>query len=123
LATSDSASVRLPHTYIVCPIPGQPARFPPFAERSQRNGWTCHELAAGHFVFVTMPAELGALLTTVASAWATGIELPFRRAQKRVCTVLSLSSHAHLPIGPSCRSRAAGLDKRSCPGTDAPVWI
>jgi pimeloyl-ACP methyl ester carboxylesterase len=68
VATGDDAAVRLPHTYIICPAAGQPARFAPFAERSQRNGWTCHELAAGHLVFVTMPAELGALLATEAPA-------------------------------------------------------
>ena len=49
-----------PHTYIICPMPGQPARFAPFAEQAQRNGWACHELAGGHFAFVTMPAELTA---------------------------------------------------------------
>jgi pimeloyl-ACP methyl ester carboxylesterase len=68
LATDDAAAVRLPRTYIVCPAPRQAARFAPFAERARRNGWTCHELPAGHFVFMTMPAELGALLATVASA-------------------------------------------------------
>jgi pimeloyl-ACP methyl ester carboxylesterase len=67
VATDNTAAVRLPHTYIVCPTPRQPPRFAPFAEQAQRNGWTCHQLAAGHFVFMTMPAELSALLTTQAA--------------------------------------------------------
>ena len=68
VVTGNPAAAGLPHTYIVCPMPGQPARFAPFAERAQRNGWACHELFVGHFAFVTMPAELSALLVTQASA-------------------------------------------------------
>ena len=67
VTTADPAAARLPHTYITCPTPGQPARFAPFAERAKRNGWACHELGAGHFVFATMPAELSAMLATQAA--------------------------------------------------------
>jgi pimeloyl-ACP methyl ester carboxylesterase len=68
VVTGDPAAAALRHTYITCPMPGQPARFAPFAEQAQRNGWACHELFAGHFAFVTMPAELSALLVTQAVA-------------------------------------------------------
>ncbi len=61
VVTGNTTAEHLPHTYIICP---QPARFAPFAERAEQNGWNCHELAAGHFVFMTMPAELSALLAT-----------------------------------------------------------
>jgi pimeloyl-ACP methyl ester carboxylesterase len=71
LATGDPAAAALPRTFIICPMPGQPARFAPFAERARRDGWACQELAGGHFVFATMPAELGALLATQARAAAT----------------------------------------------------
>ena len=64
VVTSSPAAAGLPHTYIICPTPGQPAPRAPFAERARRNGWECHELAAGHFVFATMPAELSELLAT-----------------------------------------------------------
>ena len=62
VVTGNPAAAGLPRTYIVCPMPGQPARFAPFAERARQNGWACHELVVGHFVFATMPAELSALL-------------------------------------------------------------
>jgi pimeloyl-ACP methyl ester carboxylesterase len=66
VAPGDPAAAALPRTYIVCPLPDQPARFAPFAEHARRNGWACQELAGGHFVFVTLPAELSALLATQA---------------------------------------------------------
>jgi hypothetical protein len=66
LETGDPAAADLPHTYIICPMPGQPARFARLAERAQRDGWDCHELAGGHFALVTMPAELSAVLATQA---------------------------------------------------------
>jgi len=66
VVTTSPAAAVLPHTYIVCPTPRQPARFALFAERAQRNGGACHRLAAGHFVFATMPAELSALLAIQA---------------------------------------------------------
>jgi pimeloyl-ACP methyl ester carboxylesterase len=62
----DPAAAALPRTYITCPTPGQPARYAQFAEQAPRNGWACQELAGGHFVFATMPAELGALLAMQA---------------------------------------------------------
>ncbi len=68
VVTGNLDAAGLPHTYIICPTPGQPARFAPFAERAHRNGWACHELFVGHLAFVTMPAELSALLVTQASA-------------------------------------------------------
>ena len=66
VATGNPAAARLPHTYIVCPMPGQPARYAPFADQARRDGWACHELAAGHFAFATTPAELSKLLMTQA---------------------------------------------------------
>jgi pimeloyl-ACP methyl ester carboxylesterase len=68
LATGNPAAADLPHTYITCPTPGQPARFAPLAERAQRNRWACLELAGGHFAPITVPAELAALLATQAAA-------------------------------------------------------
>jgi hypothetical protein len=70
LATGNPAAADLPHTYITCPTPGQPARFAPLAERAQRNRWACLELAGGHFAPITMPAELAALLATQTAAQA-----------------------------------------------------
>ena len=67
----DETDRRFPRTYIRCPdTPGKGTWFALFGERIEGEGGQYHELAGEHDVMVTMPEELSALLSTLATPTA-----------------------------------------------------
>lgn len=58
------AAHKLPRSYIASVKPGYPAKvvFEPFAARARREGWSYHELPAGHDAQAEMPEALCELL-------------------------------------------------------------
>ncbi|MHB8644363.1 MAG: alpha/beta fold hydrolase [Thermomicrobiales bacterium] len=66
-------AARLPHTYILCTEKPDNPLFAPFkdaAREAQAAGWGYHELPTGHTPMETMPEELSALLSTLATTSA-----------------------------------------------------
>jgi pimeloyl-ACP methyl ester carboxylesterase len=63
------AAALLPRTYIASVKEGYPAKvvFDPFATRARKEGWSYHELPAGHDCQAELPEVLSALLLNAAT--------------------------------------------------------
>lgn len=70
LQLSGAGGAAIPRTFIYCAdkAPGDP--FAAMVERARQSGWGYAELATGHDAMVTRPAELAALLATLAPSSA-----------------------------------------------------